>query len=178
MPHASPITCVDHHSAGNLLVTGGYDGRVIAWRDGTELWATSFDDLVNEVRIDATGTMVAVAAADAYAFVLDAATGAHTAALGPHGDDVNVVRWLPGGRGLVCTMDHVDPTVRVWEQSADGWTSRVLARHDSGVARFRTASGRPSCAPSLRFGASNHRLPFLRAASAISRVTGKLTVEL
>lgn len=133
MPHASPITCVDHHSSSNLLVTGGYDGRVIAWRDGIELWATSFDDLVNEVRIDATGTMVAVAAADAYAFVLDAATGAHTAALGPHGDDVNVVRWLPGGRGLVCTMDHVDPTVRVWEQGDEGWTSRVLARHDSGV---------------------------------------------
>lgn len=133
MPHASPITCVDHHAATGLLVTGGYDGKVVAWRDGTELWTTGFDDLVNEVRIDATGTMVAVAAADAYAFVLDATTGARTAALGPHGDDVNVVRWLPGGAGLVCTMDHVDPTVRVWERDGVAWTSRELARHGSGV---------------------------------------------
>lgn len=136
MPHASPITCVDHHGATDLIVTGGYDGLVIGWRGGEQLWATQFDDLVNDVRIDETGTSVAVAAADAFAFVLDASTGAHTAALGPHGDDVNIVRWLPGGLGLVCTMDHVDPTVRVWSREApDGsaWTERILARHDSGV---------------------------------------------
>lgn len=133
MPHVSPITCVDHHAESDLLVTGGYDGNVIAWRAGVELWQTHFDDLVNEVRIDSTGTMVAVAAADSYAFVLDATTGAHTAALGPHGDDVNVVRWLPGGTGLVCTMDHLDPTVRVWQRDGQAWTSHVLARHDSGV---------------------------------------------
>jgi len=133
VPHVSPLTCVDHHVESDLLVTGGYDGRVIAWRDGVELWTTTFDDLVNEVRIDQTGTSIAVAAADAFAFVLDAGTGAHTAALGPHGDDVNVVRWLPGGAGLVCTMDHVDPTVRVWERTAGGWSGRVLARHESGV---------------------------------------------
>lgn len=134
MPHASPITCVDHHDSSGLTVTGGYDGCVIGWRDGVELWSTQFDDLVNDVRIDETGGAVAVAAADAFAFVLDAATGAHTAALGPHGDDVNIVRWLPGGTGLVCTMDHVDPTVRVWTRG-DGadWSERILARHDSGV---------------------------------------------
>ncbi len=136
MPHVSPITCVDHHDATGLTVTGAYDGCVIGWRAGVELWSTQFDDLVNDVRIDETGTSVAVAAADAFAFVLDAATGAHTAALGPHGDDVNIVRWLPGGAGIVCTMDHVDPTVRVWTRPlGDGtdWSERVLARHDSGV---------------------------------------------
>lgn len=133
MGHTSPITGIDHHAASGLLVTCAYDGRVIAWRDGVELWSTQFDDLVNDIRIDETGTQVAVAAADNYAFVLDASTGAHTAALGPHGDDVNVVRWLPGGTGLVCTMDHVDPTVRVWTRTESGWDGRVLARHDSGV---------------------------------------------
>lgn len=133
MPHVSPITCVDHHDATALLVTGGYDGRVIGWCDGEERWTTTFDDLVNDVRISADGVSIAVAAADAFAFVLDAATGAHVAALGPHGDDVNVVRWLPGGHGLVCVMDHVDPTVRVWERRDGTWEGRILARHDSGV---------------------------------------------
>lgn len=140
MSHASPITCVDHHDATGLTVTGAYDGCVIGWRGGVELWSTQFDDLVNDVRIDETGTSVAVAAADAFAFVLDAATGAYTADLGLHGDDVNIVRWLPGGAGIVCTMDHVDPTVRVWTRpvgDGDGtgadWSERILARHDSGV---------------------------------------------
>ncbi len=133
MPHISPITCIDHHGGSGLLVTGGYDGRVVGWVDGVEQWQTSFDDLVNDVRISGDGTAVAVAAADTYAFVLDAATGAHTAALGPHGDDVNVVRWLPDGSGLVCTMDHVDPTVRVWERRDGRWAGRILARHESGV---------------------------------------------
>lgn len=134
MPHVSPITCVDHHGARQLTITGGYDGRVIAWRNGRELWATAFDDLINDVRLGDSGAEVAVAAADGHAYVLDTGTGAETAVLGPHGDDVNVVRWLPRGRGLVCTMDHVDPTAQLWERAADGtWAGRTLARHGSGV---------------------------------------------
>ncbi|HRE01732.1 MAG TPA: hypothetical protein PLV68_10560, partial [Ilumatobacteraceae bacterium] len=143
MAHTSPVTCLDHHPASGVLITGGYDGRVIATHDGHELWVATFPDLVNDVRVDDRGTRVAVAVADYYAYVLDAATGWIMAALGPHGDDVNVVRWMPStgqpstGQAstdrLVCTMDHHDPTVRIWTHADGAWTCRTLAHHDSGV---------------------------------------------
>jgi WD40 repeat protein len=139
--HRSPITCVDHHlgatAADDVLVTGGYDGRVVAWApDGTALWNTDFDDLVNDVRIDPTGQRVAVAVADRHAFVLDVHDGSFLDVLGPHGDDVNAVRWSPDGARVVCVMDHLDTAVRVWEHTADKldrWTPRALTGHESGV---------------------------------------------
>lgn len=131
MAHLSPITCVDQRAG--LLVTGGYDGRVIGWDGRTALWEAQFDDLVNDVRVSSDGR-VAVAVADRYAYVLDGATGARALALGPHGDDVNAVRWLPNDRGLICVMDHLDPVVRVWRPDATGeWVASVLAGHESGV---------------------------------------------
>ncbi|MDA3039156.1 MAG: WD40 repeat domain-containing protein [Actinomycetota bacterium] len=134
MPHRSPITTVDHHLGSTLTVTGGYDGRVVAWQGRHEVWAASFDDLVNDVRIDASGTMVAVAVADNHAFVLDAASGARLDRLGPHGDDVNAVRWSPDGSRLVCVMDHHDTAIRVWHRQADGvWHQNALVGHRSGV---------------------------------------------
>jgi WD40 repeat protein len=134
MTHRSPITCVDHHMATELTVTGGYDGRVIAWNaDGTERWAADFDDLVNDVRVDPSGTRVAVAVADRFAFVLDVRDGARVEVFGPHGDDVNAVRWSPDGNRLACVMDHLDTTIRVWERTGVAWHQRTLVGHDSGV---------------------------------------------
>jgi WD40 repeat protein len=132
MPHRSPITCVDHHLATSLRVTGGYDGRVVCWNpDGSEHWSADFDDLVNDVRIDPTGTRVAVAVADSFAFVLDMANGARTDVFGPHGDDVNAVRWSPDAAQLACVMDHLDTTIRIWP--LDGGESIALNGHESGV---------------------------------------------
>lgn len=143
--HRSPITTVDGFGRDEV-VSGGYDGQVIAWRHTAggagvleARWSVAFDDLVNDVRTSPDGTAVAVAVADRFAYVLDLADGAHRLALGPHGDDVNVVRWLPDGRGLVCVMDHLDPLVHLWRPPAgsdagDGaWTARVLRGHRSGV---------------------------------------------
>ncbi len=132
MPHRSPITCVDHHLSTDLRVTGGYDGRVVAWNpDGSEHWSTDFDDLVNDVRIDPTGTRVAVAVADSFAFVLDLANGSRTDVFGPHGDDVNAVRWSPDASQLACVMDHLDTTIRIWPMN--GGESIALNGHESGV---------------------------------------------
>ncbi len=135
MAHRSPITCVDHHSGAGLTVTGGYDGRVIAWSSVfTPVWETAFDDLVNDVRFDAGGGQIAVAVADGHAFVLDSRTGARFERLGPHGDDVNAVRWSPDGRRLVCVMDHLDTAIRLWERVGDtGWRDSALEGHEHGV---------------------------------------------
>jgi WD40 repeat protein len=132
MPHRSPITCVDHHLATDLRVTGGYDGRVVAWNpDGSQRWFADFDDLVNDVRIDPHGAYVAVAVADSYAFVLDMVNGARSMVFGPHGDDVNAVRWSPDGLQLACVMDHLDTTIRIWPMN--GSASIALDGHESGV---------------------------------------------
>ncbi len=134
MVHRSPITCVDHHLATDLLVTGGYDGCVIAWEpDGSVRWTTQFDDLVNDVRIDPSGSTVAVAAADRFAWVLDVRTGSRVDVFGPYGDDVNAVRWSPDGTRLACVMDHLDTTIRILERGADGWVESKLTGHESGV---------------------------------------------
>lgn len=139
MAHASPITCLDHDPTSGKLLTGGYDGLVICWLDGVEQWRVPFDDLVNDVRFSPDGRRAAVAVADRFAFVLDAQDGSGVLALGPHGDDVNVVRWLPGGDGLVCVMDHLDPVVRVWSDPGGAagpggsWQARRLEGHGSGV---------------------------------------------
>lgn len=134
MPHRSPITCVDHHLGSTLTVTGGYDGRVVGWHGHDEAWSASFDDLVNDVRINADGTVVAVAVADNNAFLLDATSGARFERLGPHGDDVNAVRWSPDGSRLVCVMDHHDTAIRVWDRQVDGtWRQSSLVGHQSGV---------------------------------------------
>ena len=133
MAHRSPITCLDHHGDGAVLVTGGYDGKVIGWSGRTILWEAKFEDLVNDVRVGPDGR-VAVAVADRYAYVLDGTTGARVRALGPHGDDVNAVRWLPNGEGLVCVMDHLDPTIRVWRSgSGQDWEPTAQVGHESGV---------------------------------------------
>jgi WD40 repeat protein len=136
MSHRSPITCIDHHIGSDRTVTGGYDGRVVGWqRDAggrwVEQWTADFDDLVNDVRIDPTGTSVAVAVADRFAVVLDMARGERTQIFGPHGDDVNAVRWSPDGALLACVMDHLDTTVRIWPVA--GGTSSTLDGHESGV---------------------------------------------
>jgi len=134
MPHRSPITCVDHHAPTGLRATGGYDGRVLLWEaDGSERWAAQFDDLVNDVRLDAEAERVAVAAADGYAYVLDARSGERVEIYGPYGDDVNAVRWSPDGRFLACVMDHLDTSVRVVEVGRPGTPHRVLQGHGSGV---------------------------------------------
>jgi WD40 repeat protein len=142
MSHCSPITCVDHHLATDRRVTGGYDSRVVAWNpDGSERWFADFDDLVNDVRIDPTGTRVAVAVADRFAFVLDMANGARTDVFGPHGDDVNAVRWSPDASQLACVMDHLDTTIRIWpmtdstNDSSNGCSGKsvALSGHESGV---------------------------------------------
>ena len=132
MPHVSPITCVDYDPATGRLITGGYDGRVICRHRRSSGWTAHFDDLVNDVRFSPSGDRVAVAVANRFAFVLDAADGSQMLALGPHGDDVNVVRWLAGGDGLVCVMDHLDPVVRIWTGPGE-WQQRVLTGHESGV---------------------------------------------
>lgn len=133
MSHRSPITCVDHHVGAGIRVTGGYDGRVVAWdADGNERWTTEFDDLVNDVRIDPSGTQVAVAVADRFAFVLDLRDAARTMVFGPHGDDVNAVRWSADGSLLACVMDHLDTTVHVWPTTSNGRAVR-LDGHKSGV---------------------------------------------
>lgn len=133
MVHRSPITCVDQHLAAGVRVTGGYDGRVVAWHpDGRERWTTEFDDLVNDVRIDPSGTRVAVAVADRCAFVLDVRDGSRTRVFGPHGDDVNAVRWSHDGAQLACVMDHLDTVVRVWPVTTDAEV-RLLDGHKSGV---------------------------------------------
>lgn len=134
MPHNSPITCVDYHPASDLTVSGSYDGTVIGWNDdGSQRWSTEFDDLVNDVRISPSGTQVAVAAADRFAFILDAETGHRVELFGPHGDDVNAVRWSPDGNRLACVMDHLDTAIRIWERHAAGWVVRVLRGHESGI---------------------------------------------
>ena len=137
MPHVSPITCVDHHTGRQLTspaaTTAGSSPGATASSCGPPPSTTSSTRSASSDN----GAEVAVAAADGYAYVLDAATGAETAALGPHGDDVNVVRWLPRGRGLVCTMDHVDPTVRVWERAG----GRVVQPH-AGPPRLGRVRGR------------------------------------
>jgi WD40 repeat protein len=149
MAHRSPITCVDQFLGAepqeDVLVTGGYDGQVVAWDfAGNELWHTDFADLVNDVRVDPTGTQVAVAVADRHTFVLDARTGAYTDVLGPHGDDVNAVRWSPDGQRIVCVMDHLDMAVRVWEAHDGIWSERALVGHESGVfaAAFDSSGSR------------------------------------
>jgi len=131
--HISPITCVDHDRGNDRLVTGGYDGRVVCRENGRQRWMVTFDDLVNDVRFSPDGSRVAVAVADRHAFVLDASDGSHRLVLGPHGDDVNVVRWLPDGSGLVCVMDHLDPVVRIWHEQDGSWVARELIGHSSGV---------------------------------------------
>ncbi|MEQ1698624.1 MAG: WD40 repeat domain-containing protein [Ilumatobacteraceae bacterium] len=133
MAHRSPITTIDQHAASGLVATGSYDGCVIAWADGAELWSVQFADLVNDVRIDPSGERIAVADADGYAYVLDVATGAYLSMLGPHLDDVNAVRWSPDGSELICLMDHLDTAVRVWSLADASWTSRTLTGHESGV---------------------------------------------
>lgn len=135
--HRAPITCLDHDLASGRRVTGGYDGQVVAWHaDGVARWTTQFDDLVNDVRFDATAGRVAVAVANGCAYVLDTASGARLEKFGPHGDDVNAVRWSPDGRVLACVMDHLDRAVRLWRVGA-GETARAAERtlsgHGSGV---------------------------------------------
>ena len=133
MAHTAPITCVDHDPVTDRLITGGYDGRVVAWRGGEVQWQVQLDDLVNDVRLSPDGNRVAVAVADRYAMVLDVLDGSFLLTLGPHGDDVNSVRWLAEGNGLVCVMDHLDPAVRVWTGKDGTWEAQRLSGHDRGV---------------------------------------------
>ncbi|MFN0028353.1 MAG: WD40 repeat domain-containing protein, partial [Acidimicrobiales bacterium] len=140
MTHRSPITCVEHDPAQDRLFTGGYDGRVLGWHRHPSMagpwvqsWSVQLDDLVNDVRLSPDGSRLAVAVADATVVVVDPADGRHELVLGPHGDDVNVVRWLPDGSGLVCVMDHLDPAVRLWRGKDGTCESRQLVGHQSGV---------------------------------------------
>lgn len=133
MAHTSPITTLDSSEKFGLVVSGGYDGRIICWqRDGRALWDYSAADLVNQVVFDPSGSRVAAAAADAFVYGFDAATGSIAFELGPHRDDVNSVAWHPGADVIVTVADAKDGRVHVWS-TRDHCHLGLLEGHETGV---------------------------------------------
>ncbi|MFL4951494.1 hypothetical protein ACJ6WE_30045 [Streptomyces sp. MMS24-I31] len=143
--HLSAVTAVDPGPAPHVLVTGGYDGHVIRWDTATQeiVWAERFADLVNAVAVDPSGSRVAVAVADGFAYVLDLACGMVLERLGPHGDDVNDVSWDPRDANVLAAVcDANDTGVYFWRHGS-GDPPTVLEGHKHGVfAVAHSPSGR------------------------------------
>lgn len=130
--HRLCITSVAIASGDAFIITGGYDGFVVMWREGVPVWKLSLPDLVNYIAISEDSTLCLASCADAYAYLLDARSGAVVRVLGPHADDVNVSVFGIDGQSAYTACDDKDPVIRVWSLDRAEVIGRFLG-HESSV---------------------------------------------
>ena len=116
-PHRAPITSVDFSPDGRQYVSCGYDGYVSAWLRASSIpaWTVRAPDLLNQVRFDSTGRLIATGCADGFVYLLDLDSGAVVRTLGPHNDDVNTVAWSSDSKRIFVGCEDQDTSIHVWE---------------------------------------------------------------
>lgn len=131
--HTSPVTGVDISIERKLLVSCGYDGRVLMRRlQGKLIWSLQFEQLVNIVRFSPCGSMVAIACADTFAYLVNAEDGRMIGSCGPHGDDVYQLAWDLSSSRIATGCEYRDPAVSIY--SCSGALERRLEGHTHAVA--------------------------------------------
>ena len=135
--HTSPVTAIAQGlRPGADIVSGGYDGYVLCWDHEIRepRWSIRFADLVNAVSVNGSERRIAVAVADGFVYVLDAATGFVLHRLGPHADDVNDVAWDPQHRDKIAVVcDAGDTSIYVWDIAVQEPTRATVGQHEHGV---------------------------------------------
>ena len=137
--HLSPVGTLDAVEDANnkVLISGGYDGRVISWAgNGEPRWAVSLPDIINHVSICSSASLLAVACADSYVYGLNLDDGAVQFKLGPHEDDVNSVAWHPSGNYLISVADSKDGSTHLWSVQTLQRESRLYS-HEAAVYSVR-----------------------------------------
>lgn len=125
--HSSPISGIAVRDG--LVLTAGYDNRLILWQDGRPQAVNYHDHLVNACHFQPGGDLVVSASSDRTARVWRLPTLAPVATLFGHEDDVEMAVFSPAGDRIATACR--DGRVRVF--ASDGRALATLAGHRADV---------------------------------------------
>ncbi|MFG3224045.1 WD40 repeat domain-containing protein [Kitasatospora sp. NPDC048194] len=135
--HTSPISGIDAH--GDLVVTAGYDNRVILWDAATRtaIAEARHDHLANQCRFSASGRIVVTSSSDYSARLWSVPDLRLITVLTDHKDDVEMTVVSPDEtRVATASRDHI---ARVYD--LDGRLLHRLEGHEADVLSVEWVRG-------------------------------------
>ncbi|MDT7806528.1 MAG: hypothetical protein QOJ70_341 [Acidobacteriota bacterium] len=116
--HDDWVTSVAFAPDGATLVSGGRDRKLIFWdaRTGSKLRELRQPEMVYEIEFSPNGRVVAEAGGGGIVRLHDAQTGRLISTIRAHTEEINDVKFAPGG-ALLLTASY-DSTVKLWEPAA------------------------------------------------------------
>jgi WD40 repeat protein/predicted Ser/Thr protein kinase len=118
--------------AGEGFVSGGYDGRVLVWPGGREVFREKHGR-VHVVKPSPDGKRLAVGGDDGALDIVDLANGTARAYVG-HRGDVQHLAWSSDGTYLAAGDDH--GILRVWSEAAAGRELVIVSKQSIGAVQF------------------------------------------
>jgi len=126
--HDDWVTSVAFSPDGRTLASGGRDRRLILWdaRTGEKLRELRQPEMVYEIEFSPDGRAVAEAGGGGLVRLHDAQTGRLLSTIRAHREEINEVKFAPGGLSLLTAS--YDSTVKIWEPAPPSEEKRTPAK--------------------------------------------------
>jgi len=130
--HTDTVSSLQFNSDGNLLATGGMDGRVKIWNMQGECIQTLEGpaEAIEWLQWHPKGGVVLAGAADFTAWMWLAATGACMQVFSGHAGPIACGGFTPDGKSVVTGGGDGDSSLKIWEPKTGECRGTVMGPHD------------------------------------------------